>query len=249
MKRFEVKLQFSTAVAFALSTFASSQLSTRLVSVGKQHGRAMSDKLFASFGAKPPSTSASKPSLSAKGSGSSSSTPKRQLSPQPVPESESAKKAKVATAAAQSQPQAQVPLEPVQDAAAGGKFVATDEFETEGKTEVAGSVGLGGGTAEGLVLSHAVSSTALSLSVKRFANSAPFAPRRSVTKSLSLPTTPTSPSPLTSLPPNPLASTPSSSTLSKKSRSLPSSATSRSSSRRTLRPERRSSQSMLSLSA
>lgn len=116
----------------------------------------MSDKLFASFGAKPPPTTASKPSLSAQGS-SSSSTPKRQLSPQPVAESESAKKAKVATAAAQPQPEAQVPSEPVQDAAAGGKFVATDEFETEAKTEVAGSVGLGGGTAEGLVLSHAVS--------------------------------------------------------------------------------------------
>ncbi|ORY47189.1 rRNA-processing arch domain-domain-containing protein, partial [Leucosporidium creatinivorum] len=115
----------------------------------------MSDKLFASFGAKP-AASASKPSLSAKGGSSSSSTPKRQLSPQPAAESESAKKAKVATAAAQSQPQAQVPSEPVQDAAAGGKFVATDEFETEAKTEVPGSVGLGGGEAEGLVLSHAV---------------------------------------------------------------------------------------------
>lgn len=36
--------------------------------------------------------------------------------------------------------------------------VVTDEFETEAKRTVEGNVGLGGGEAEGLILSHAVRS-------------------------------------------------------------------------------------------
>lgn len=39
--------------------------------------------------------------------------------------------------------------------------VVTDDLEIEAKREVGGSVGLGGGEAEGLILSHAVSSTSL----------------------------------------------------------------------------------------
>lgn len=42
----------------------------------------------------------------------------------------------------------------------GGQVRQADEFETEAKTSVPGSVGLGGGEAEGLVLSHAVSARA-----------------------------------------------------------------------------------------
>lgn len=66
---------------------------------------------------------------------------KRQISPPVADLSESAKKAKIATASASN-------AKPV---------AVTDEFETEAKTSVPGSVGLGGGEAEGLILSHQVS--------------------------------------------------------------------------------------------
>lgn len=48
----------------------------------------------------------------------------------------------------------QVPAASTTDKAS---IIATDEFEEEKKVNVPGSVGLGGGEAEGLVLSHAVS--------------------------------------------------------------------------------------------
>lgn len=100
------------------------------------------DDLFSAFTAKPPKAGAA-----------SASTPtpkKRQASPAPpAQESESAKKAKTAQPIPQPSTSFTSAPPPVQATAA-------DEFETEAKTEVPGSVGLGGGTAEGLVLSHAV---------------------------------------------------------------------------------------------
>lgn len=105
------------------------------------------DDLFDSFSAKPPkASSASTPTLSAP-------PPAKKRSPSPSPlqpeQSDSAKKAKLA---AEASPAPSLPTPAPQAVTA----VATDEFETEAKTEVPGSVGLGGGTAEGLVLSHAV---------------------------------------------------------------------------------------------
>lgn len=69
---------------------------------------------------------------------------KRQISPPEADLSESAKKAKIAATATAS-------------GSIARPFAVTDEFETEAKTAVAGSVGLGGGEAEGLILSHQVS--------------------------------------------------------------------------------------------
>lgn len=116
----------------------------------------MADKLFASFGGggdrKSSSTSQSTVNLS-------SSTPKKRAASPTVPataatqastsgksEDGSAKKARIDAMAPAA-------VEP-------GQVRQADEFETEAKTSVPGSVGLGGGEAEGLVLSHAVSARA-----------------------------------------------------------------------------------------
>lgn len=101
------------------------------------------DDLFDSFTAKPPKPG-SAPAIRPPGP-----TPKKRLaSPNPPPtESESAKKAKTVNPVAST---STAPVPPPITA------VATDEFESDVTTEVKGSVGLGGGTAEGLVLSHAV---------------------------------------------------------------------------------------------
>lgn len=104
------------------------------------------DDLFDSFTAKPPKA-ASAPSIQPPPPEPTPTPKKRLASPNPPPtESESAKKAKVTTPVASTSASTAPPI----------TAVATDEFESDVKTEVAGSVGLGGGTAEGLVLSHAV---------------------------------------------------------------------------------------------
>ena len=105
------------------------------------------DHLFANFWGKPAAPST--PTLAA----DSPKPKKRQISPTPVSApatsvaattsiaegGESAKKVKLE----QSEQKKELP-------------VVTDAFETEAKREVGGNVGLGGGEAEGLILSHAV---------------------------------------------------------------------------------------------
>lgn len=98
-----------------------------------------SDPLFASF-AKPSASTPTPPTPTPP------TLKKRQISPPAPAATESAKKARVAEEAAAASLD-----EPAK------KFVDADEFETEATTAVPGSVGLGGGEPEGLILSHQVS--------------------------------------------------------------------------------------------
>jgi len=105
------------------------------------------DDLFDNFTAQPPKA-ASAPTIRPSAAEPAPTPKKRQASPNPPPaETDSAKKAKMLAQPLASTSAATAPAITA---------VATDEFETEATTEVAGSIGLGGGTAEGLVLSHAV---------------------------------------------------------------------------------------------
>ena len=96
------------------------------------------EHLFANFGGKPIPSTPGVPTLK-----------KRQISPGPISNEVDASK----TIAEGGESAKKVRIESDKEIP-----VVTDEFETEAKRTVEGNVGLGGGEAEGLILSHAVSS-------------------------------------------------------------------------------------------
>lgn len=130
------------------------------------------DHLFANFGGK--AAASDTPPAAAAAPAASSSSKKRQISPAPTATTAAASSNSKGTAASLDDSSAPVKVRGVESISAkkaklassstGGTKrdtaapIVTDDIEIEAKREVVGSVGLGGGEAAGLILSHAVRS-------------------------------------------------------------------------------------------